>query len=612
GAHNARPPIDEVLKTESLDGETFQANANYGLPIGDKGGFINLTMDYTSRAHTNRPADPAKFDIYRRQFGDAAVDNFGTFFNAMVPVDEQTQVYAFGGFNFRHTDAYAWTRDPDSDRNVPAIYPNGFDPHITSNITDRSLSAGVRTEWKGWNVDFNTTYGSNRFHYIIDGTLNASLLEKSPTRFDAGGYQLSQQTTGLDFTRYYDNVLKGMNLAFGAEYRLENYEIFAGEEGSWRNYGIIDTVIDNRVVQVDVLGRPGGSQGFPGFQPSNELDEIRTNIGGYVDGEFDFTDRFMMGAALRFEHYSDFGNTLTGKLATRYELTDRIAVRASASTGFRAPSLAQIYFNTTFTDFVAGQPVDKIIAKNNSPITRELGIPPLKEETATNFSAGFTARFGSFTATVDGYMVDIKDRIVLTGAFEDSDPDIGDELRALGVGAAQFFTNALDTRTRGVDVILTWSQIVGDGRLRLSYAGNFNDMELGDIKTSDKLKGKEDIYFGSREQRFLLASAPKSKMSLTADYTVGNFTANLRLTRWGEVVLEDWIGTLDVYEPKITTDLTVAIDLNEHTTFRIGANNLFNVYPTTQDTETETGGLWDAVQMGSNGAFYFAKLGFKF
>ncbi len=612
GAHNAQPPLDEVLKTETLDGETFQANANYGLPLGDKGGFLNLTVDYTSRAHTNRPADPAQFDIYRRQFGDAAVDNFGTFFNAMVPVDEVTQVYAFGGFNFRRTDAYAWTRHPDSERNVPAIYPNGFDPRITSNITDRSLSAGVRTEYKGWNVDFNTTYGSNRFHYIIEGTLNASLLEKSPTRFDAGGYQLSQQTTSLDFTRYYDKVLHGMNLAFGLEYRLENYEIFAGEEGSWRNYGIIDTVINGRLVQMDVLGRPGGSQGFPGFQPSNELDEIRTNFGGYVDGEFDFTDRFMLGAAARFEHYSDFGNTLNGKLATRYELSDHLAVRASASTGFRAPSLAQIYFNTTFTDFVAGQPVDKIIAKNNSPITRELGIPPLKEETAVNLSAGFTARFGSFTATVDGYMVNIKDRIVLTGAFEDSDPDIGDELKALGVGAAQFFTNALDTRTRGVDVILTWSQMVGDGRLRLSYAGNFNQMELGDVKTSEKLQGKEDVYFGSREQRFLLASAPKSKMSLTADYKLGNFTANLRLTRWGEVVLEDWIGTLDVYEPKITTDFTVAIDMTDHLTFRIGANNLFNVYPTTQDTETETGGLWDAVQMGFNGAFYFAKLGFTF
>ena len=613
GTFKAGPGSDfDVTAPEDYDGQSLNVNTNYGVRIG-KDGFANFTMDYLTKDKTNRPADPSKFDIYRQQYGDAAADVFSGFVNAAVPFGGSSSFYLSGGFTHRFTDAFAWTRSPDSERNVPAIYPNGFNPHITSNIDDQSVSAGIRTKYKNWDVDVNNTFGKNRFHYIIDGTLNASLLERSPTRFDAGGFQLAQNTTSINFSRFFENTLAGTNFAFGVEHRVEEYEIFAGEEGSWRNYGIVEVVDSNGfLTTMDVLGRAGGSQGFPGFQPADVLDEFRTNLGVYADAEFDFTDKFMIATAARYENYSDFGSTLNGKVAARLAVTDNIALRGSVSTGFRAPSLAQIYFRSTFTDFVSGVPVDKIIAGNNSPITRALGIPQLKEETATNASLGITANFGSFTATVDGYYVDIKDRIVLTGAFEDSDPDIGAELQALNVGAAQFFTNAIDTKTKGVDVILSWSKMFGDARLRATFAANFNEMELGDITTSAKLKGKEDIYFGTREQKFLLASAPDSKMNLTLDYKFKNFNVNLRFVRFGEVVLEDWLGTDDVYAAKIVTDLTLGYDLTKNLSLRIGAANLLNVYPDQQDTETETGGLWDAVQMGTNGSFYFARLGFKF
>ena len=613
GTFKADPGSDfDVTAPEDYDGQSLNVNTNYGVRIG-RDGFANFTLDYLKKEHTNRPADPSVFDIYRQQYGDAAADVFSGFVNAAVPFGENSSFYLFGGFTHRFTDAFAWTRSPDSERNVPAIYPNGFDPHITSNIGDQSVSAGIRTKYKNWDVDVNNTFGKNRFHYIIDGTLNASLLERSPTRFDAGRFQLAQNTTSINFSRFFENTLAGTNFAFGVEHRVENYEIFAGEEGSWRNHGIVEMVDSNGfITTTDLLGRPGGSQGFPGFQPADVLDEFRTNLGIYADAEFDFTDKFMVATAARYENYSDFGSTLNGKIAARFALTDKIALRGSVSSGFRAPSLAQIYFRSTFTDFVSGEPVDKIIAGNNSPITRALGIPQLKEETATNASLGITASFGSFTATIDGYYVDIKDRIVLTGAFEDSDPDIGDELLALNVGAAQFFTNAIDTKTKGLDVILSWAETFGNARLRATFAANFNDMELGDITTSDKLKGKEDIYFGTREQKFLLASAPNSKMNLTLDCKVKNFNVNLRFVRFGEVVLEDWLGTDDVYSPKVVTDLTLGYDLTKNLSLRVGAANLLNVYPDQQDTETETGGLWDAVQMGTNGSFYFARLGFKF
>ncbi|UII32687.1 TonB-dependent receptor [Fulvivirga ulvae] len=594
------------------DGEMVQVNGNYGFETGN-GGFVNVTLDYLHKGRTNRPADPVVYDVYRRKFGDAESDNFGAYFNAEMPLKGETKFYAFGGYNFRDTDAYAWTRGADEDRNVQAIYPNGFDPHILSNISDKSVSAGIKTDANGWKIDFNNTYGQNIFHYYVDGTLNASLLEKSPTYFDAGGFKLAQNTTGLHFSKYNEYMLAGSNIAFGAEYRVENYQIFAGEEASWKNYGIIDTVINNMVVPWDALQRPGGSQGFPGFRPDNEVDEFRTNIAGYIDFEVDFTSRFMLATAVRGERYSDFGTTINGKLASRFALSDRFAIRGSVSTGFRAPSLAQIYFNSVFTDFVSGVAVDKIIAQNNSPITRALGIPPLKQERALNFSAGFTAEpVSRLTLTVDGYFVDIQDRIVLTGAFEDTDPEIGSELQALNVGAAQFFTNAVDTRTTGVDIIVQYSTRMGRGDLKATMAANFNDMSIEDIKTNQKLAGKEDIYFGEREQYFLLASAPDSKINLTLDYTIDKFNINLRLVRFDEVILIDWLGTKDVYEAKISTDLALGYKFTDNIRLIVGGSNILDELPTRQDTETETGGLWDPVQMGFNGAFYFAKLGFTF
>jgi iron complex outermembrane recepter protein len=288
-----------------------------------------------------------------------------------------------------------------------------------------------------------------------------------------------------------------------------------------------------------------------------------------------------------------------------------LAFRGAVGTGFRAPSLAQVYFNSTFTDFVSGQAVDKIIARNNSPITRTLGIPALTEEKAQTASLGFTAAYGPLTATVDGYYVAIEDRIVLTGAFGDDDPDIGDELQALNVGAAQFFTNALDTETLGLDVVLAYEARFGASDLRLSFAGNFNDMTLGDIETSEPLEGKEDVYFGAREQAFLLASAPPSKLNLTLDYERGPVSTNVRLVRFGEVTLIDWLDTEDVYEAKITADASLGFAVSDAVRLTLGGSNLFDTYPTLQDTETETGGLWDAVQMGFGGRFYYARLGVR-
>lgn len=621
GVRNSTPPsmYDVLKEPKKYDGMLSQLSGNYGTSLGDKG-FVNVTIDYSKLDHTFRRADPAKFEngVYRNKFGDAASENFATYFNSSVNKGENTEFYMFGGYNYRFTDAFAFSRAADEERNVVDIYPNGFDPQIQSIITDKSLSAGMKTIISGWKVDFNNTFGINNFHYYVDHSLNSSLLANSPTRFDAGGFSLAQNTTTLDLSRLFPMVAKGLNVAFGAEHRIETYQIFAGEEASYKTYGRqIFSINDG-----DTIFRPGGSQGFPGFQPANEVKESRSNFGSYVDLELDASKKFTISAAGRVEHYSDFGNTINGKLASRFKISDNFSLRGSLSSGFRAPSLAQLYFNSTFTDIVAGQAIDKIIAKNNSPITRELGIPALKQEVSTNAGLGFTAKAKAFTLTVDAYYVKINGRIVLTGAFSSDDPVIGDELKKLNIGAAQFFTNAVNTTSKGADVILAYAiSFSGQQSLKLSAAANFNDMVIDKIYTNQKLQGKENTYFGLREQYFLLASAPKSKFNVAIDYSKENFFANLKFTRFGTVKLINWSdngdnivdpGELDTYKAKITADLSVGYNLKNFT-FTIGGLNIMNTYPTKQDPGlTESGGIWDCVQMGFSGAFYFAKVGIRF
>ena len=606
-----------IGKDKNFDGGSVKVTANYGFKIGEEG-YANFTTEYLSKNKTLRPA----FD-FRKGFGEAAIDAFNFFGNVAIPVSENTEFYAFGGRNYRDTDAYAFTRN-GGERVVESIYPNGFTPRITSNIIDSSISAGIRTTTaSGWKIDISNTYGKNDFHYFIKGTLNASLEDISPTDFDAGGHSLSQNTINFDFSKYYDDVLSGMNLAFGAEYRTEQFEIYAGEEASYGIYtenGILITDPANQTQAEDDMGnpRPGGSQGFPGYGPANVVDRGRSNMSLYADAEFDITDAFLLSAAARFENFSDFGSTINGKLAARLKATDNFNIRGSLSTGFRAPSLAQIYYNLKFTNFVGGQALESLLSPNNSPVTASFGIGPLKEEKALNSALGFTAKFGDFTATVDGYFIKVKDRIVLTGNFDAPQID--------NVEAAQFFANGADTKTTGLDVILAWKTTLDNGSsFGASFLGNFNDMKIDKVKNGAL---DEQIFFGERDKAFLLASAPKSKLSLNLNYDKSWFDTALTFTRFSEIELldfqmfEDPAGyggfdqlieaATDTYSAKIVTDLNLGFKLSESLKLNVGSNNLFNIYPDQQDDWTEAGGYWDSVQMGFSGAFYYAKLNYSF
>ncbi|KAB1159913.1 TonB-dependent receptor [Tenacibaculum aiptasiae] len=624
-------------KDKSFDGGTFKFDLNYGAKLNDRGGFVNFTTELLSKDRTLRPGFS-----WRKGYGSAAIDGFNFMVNSSLPINDNTEVYAFGGRNFRDTDAYAFSRSSFADgdnRSVPSLYPNGFTPRITSNITDISISAGIKHKLNnGWEVDFNNTYGENKFHYFIKDSNNASLKDASPTDFDAGGHSLSQNTTGINFTKYLENTLNGINLAFGIEYRTENFIIFSGEEASYGLYdnnGVLITNPATQTVATDSNGNdlPGGSQGFPGYSPDNEIDRSRSNVGMYFDSEFNFSEKFLVGAALRYEDYSDFGSTFNFKLASRFKASENLTFRGSISSGFRAPSLAQLYYNLKFTNIVNGQSLPSLLSANNSTVTRAFGIQQLKEEKAFNTSLGFTYKIGGFTATIDAYSITVDDRIILTDNFDASSLN-------LGVDAAQFFANGVDTKTQGLDIVLNYKKSFNDHKINIGLVGNFNDTKIKSINTPTTLQTTlglsaeeaELTFFSPFSQAYLRASAPDHKFNLNLGYSYKKFDTNLTFTKFSEVQLYDfqWVdtppksqadvaalldpakGSVDTYESAITTDLSFSYAFTDKLKFTIGGNNIFNVYPTPQfDGWTDQGGLADSVQMGSDGAYFFARLGFK-
>ncbi len=608
---------------KSFDGETTKLDLNYGVKIGEDG-FANFTTELYSKAKTLRPG----FD-WRKGYGSAAVDQFNFMINTAVPLSSNTEAYAFGGRSFRNTNANAFSRNSFADgdnRSVPSLYPNGFTPQITSIITDASVSTGIKHSMaNGWLVDFNNTFGINKFHYYTINSNNASMGDASPTDFDAGGHSLSQNTTGVDFNKYFKSAAQGINLAFGMEYRTENFIIFAGEEASYALYDVNGLPITNPATQIVAFDSngddlPGGSQGFPGYSPANEVDRSRSNMGFYVDSDFNLSDHFMVGVAVRYEDYSDFGNTFNYKIASRYKVNNHLSFRGSVSTGFRAPSLAQIYYNLIFTNIVNGESVPSLLSANNSTVTKAFGIDPLKEEEAFNASLGFTFQVGGFKATVDAYSISVDNRIVLTDNFDAS--HLG-----LGVDAAQFFANGADTKTTGLDFVLTYdTELNSKSSLLVGLIGNFNDLKIDKIHNGTL---NEYTFFSPFSRAYLKAAAPDYKIGLNLTYVTQKLTINAVLTQFSQVQLQDfqWVDTpattqaeadalyavaTDTYEAQMIMDFNITYKFSHGISLTLGANNLFNKYPTPQfDGWTDQGGLMDSVQMGSDGAYFFGRIGFN-
>jgi len=650
-----------------IDGSTFTMSLNNGLRMGKSGGFINLSFDYLSQGKTFRQAasnditkkDGMLINSGRRAFGDGSVQTDGLMANMELPIkNTKTVFYSFGGYNHKNSDAFAYSRNlsekperfPTSSSNtfifVPSIMhvsstgETFYNPHIGTNINDASIAMGLKgVNAKNINWDVSFTDGKNDFQYYGDKTFNASLLGNTgKTHFNDGGFRFRQATLNLDFSKSFKSVFSGLNFAYGAEYRNEKYGINAGEEAS---YAIYDTV--NRFNGKSLAG---GAQGFPGFSPSDTVSSKRSAIAAYADAEINFTDSWLVDAALRYENYSDFGNVLTYKIATRYKISDKFNLRGSASTGFRAPSLQQSNFSNTLTSFSGGQLVQSRIARNGSELANAAGIPKLKQETSINGSLGFAWKIApAFTLTADAYMVKVKDRVVLSGLFDNTlSTSFGNLLNSLNVSTAQFFTNAVNTTNYGLDVVLDYSHQLGKGNLKALLAGNIQQITIDKIHVPALLNDTylhQKTFFSTREEAFVKASAPKEKVTLSLDYSLSKFGFGTHLTYYGKVALTGFgldgtginpmvpsdanpnvnVPEIFNYGGKMVTDIYASYKLCKKVSWFIGCDNVFNVHPDFGvnpaakgyfNGDNESGGPWDSVQMGFNGRKLFTKLAFNF
>ncbi len=610
------------------DGDTYTFASNFGLPLGESG-YLNLTAEYKDRSPTNRSGpdirrnyfaagDPreATFNRYAHRYGDGVSKDLNFFVNAGYEFSDTAEFYTFGSYGVRDGNGAGFYRRSSDVRNrdwaastttfVP-IYADGFLPLIASTIVDISAAAGLRGATSGWDYDLSVVYGSNRLDYTIENTVNTSLGgAASARRFDSGGLRSGQTSVNLDLRRDLDiGIGQSVSLAFGGEYRNENYKIVAGELQSYVN-GPFSAAPFNAA---------GGAQVFPGFRPANATDVSRDSFAGYVELDADLSDRLTLQLAGRYEHFSDFGDTVNGKAAARFEVIDGVALRGSVSTGFRAPSLAQQSFATTSTNNVGGVLIEIGTFPVTSPVAIALGAQPLEPEKSVNLGAGVTfTPVSGLSITADYYNIQINDRITLTENLQGADVlALLTSAGVSGVSSARFFINGIDTKTTGLDIVASYRvPEFGFGQFRLSVGYNLNNTKITDRRVFSGFTAQR--LFARQESFRLTDGQPKNKLNIGLDWDYDNFGLTLRTNRYGEVFLPSGFSTAannnnialapgdvpgDIFlSPKWVTDLEFRFKPVESVSIAFGANNLLDVYP-----DRLPFGTVDGVNYGFNNSF---------
>ena len=685
---------------KARDGEYITYGFNVGIPIVE-GGFFNFTGEYRDRGFTNRQGydlrpnyirptatsfDPreASFDRLNFRYGDAKTEDFNFLINTEVPLGA-AEFYAFMTYghrdglsaaNFRQQSA-ATNRDfsvlapgqTPTNANFVGLTPDGYLPKIQSNIDDLSAFGGIRTDVAGFKGDFSLGFGRNELNYKTEDSLNTSFGPASQRAFDAGGLTFSQIVANIDLSRQFDMGLAGpVSFAFGGEYRHEKFAIRPGTPQSYQTGPLFQAARPTSAAGCATLGGvyaagtgicsfPGraaaaGAQGFGGLPASARTNADRDSFAGYVEFDADLFDGFTATAAGRYEHFSDFGDTINGKLALRYEFVPALAIRGSVSNGFRAPSLHQQFFTTTSTNFLAGVPVDVSTVAVSSPVARALGSQPLDPEKSLNLSGGITSNpFRGFNLTVDYFHIKIKDRIVLSENLGAAGVGTAAQnaavqaiLNANGfatVGAARFFINGLDTTTQGVDAVATYRADLGAlGSWNLSAAYNYTkneiDKRLNNLGPLAQIPGL--VLFGRVEGIRFERGQPRTKVVLAADGKIAGFGVNARTTRYGSVIAPETTAPLapnatsltalgpddQVLTPKWITDVSVSYDF-KGLQLTVGADNVFDVYPDRRPfglRPAATGGSYPATfqflpysnfsPFGFNGRFLYGRVAYSF
>ncbi len=620
GVPNPGPSVTR----ERSDGHIFTIAGWKGFALGDSG-FLTVTAEYKDQNHTERPgydhrqqypgsqpAAEAVIGRFNAWTGEPELEQVTLFANAGYDLANGAELYGWASFQDRETISAGFFRRALDDRNVIQIYPNGFLPKINPTTTDYSALGGVRFGWAGWDADASIGYGSNKMEFQIIDTLNRSLGPASPTEFDAGGFEHTQLVGNLSFVKGFavDGLASDLNVAWGVEARRETYEIFAGEPDSYRNGGVL------------LNGNPtaSGAQVFPGFRPANELEEDRTAVGVYLDLEANVTDAFLVSAAVRGESYSDFGETVTGKLAARYDVNENFAVRGSVQNGFRAPSLQQQYFTTTSTNFINGVPFDITTFTVDDPIARALGAQDLDAETSVNYALGAVFRAGAFNLTVDGYRIDVTDRIVLSENLTAANVQAYLQSQGfIGAGGGRFFLNGVDTETTGVDIIANYAfPETAFGRFNATLGANFNKTEVTKVPAIPQLSALNPppVLFARVNVLTFEEGAPKDKFTGQLNWDHGPFGATLRAVRYGEVLVPQTNPALDyTLDPKTLIDLEARYTWNEKVTVAVGADNLLDEYPDAAPLGLNTTGntpFSTYSPFGYSGRFVYAKATLNF
>lgn len=631
-------------------GDTTGVSGNAGL--GDENAFFNFTAEVRNHAASDRGGidprvnDPARLASYPNSnmalargypylnhiLGDSEYHLQVAMFNAGAKLGG-IDLYSFGSYGKKKAESYENYRlpsrvshtstDSNGDTTKTYLYPFGFSPKEASDEDDLSLTVGAKGELAGWMWDAASTYGKDQIKVYTLNSANASLYADTgatPTDFYDGRFFASQWTNTLDIGKDFDvGMATPLNVALGIEQRRETYEIGAGDPASRYKEG---------------------GQSFPGYALTDAGKHNRDNYAIYADFAVSPVAAWQLDAAVRYEHFSDFGSTTVGKLTSRYDFTDALALRGTVSTGFRAPTLAEEYYSATnvgpSTAFVQLPP--------NAPAAAALGLGDgLQPEKSTNFSLGIVAHpIERLTMTLDAYQIEIRDRVVGTGTLFGSggsvnspavnaaiaangnflDPDVV----ANGQTGINIFTNGIDTRTRGVDLVMTFPTSYDWGNIDWTASANYNKTEVTKIRaTPTELAGQP--LFDATAISDLETTAPKYRVNLGAVWTYEKFAVKLQETLYGPSSEMESPDGGTYYENKIkatpVTDLELTFKPVSSVKFSVGANNLFNTYPDQKNGDLlaayRADGNNSAVTIyptfspfGINGAYYYAKLGYTF
>ncbi|MDB5933936.1 MAG: TonB-dependent receptor, partial [Massilia sp.] len=570
--------------------------------------------------------------------GDSLAKDAYFWWNAALPVDKDSELYAFGGVSKRTGDSAGFFRSKGDGRSVPAVYPNGFPPNIMTTVKDASFAIGYRRDLADeWKFDISVNHGRSELDFHERNSINVSywyepkpgggIYADSPLEADTGTLKFDQTTFNADVRGPVDFGGAKVFLAGGVEYRRDNYAIEAGDPVSYQ-YGRTN----NPAIKIfDQAGgiAASGAQGFPGYTPGTAVDAGRHNVAAYLDAEHNLTTQLLVAGAVRFEKYSDFGNTTTGKLSMRYDPSRTFGMRGSVSTGFRAPGVQQKFYSSVSTNLnSAGVLTETLTAREGSAVTRAFGISPLKQETSKSASIGMILRPATnFSVTADLYRTNIDDRIVFSSNIA---PESGACLTAaacpikaildpLKVGQAQFFTNAIDTSTDGFDLVAEHTSKWTGATLVLSGQLGFNQTKVKNRHSqSPVLTGAQ--LFDDSQVTLIERGQPRQHHVIAADYTAGAWNLNTRANYYGEVQGQGFTAPfIQTWEAKWLVDLALRYSFTKRLSVGAGMNNVFNTYPTEWD-KTKAAPFpqlgfthcWETCPIGINGRSGYARVDYAF